>query len=165
MTLDQAWQAAIDISNENPIADYSYSRSIEFRHKDKTYFSTFNNETKLWSIPILWNEPTLKVCEICGNKRCAHSVDKKYKCTNSNDPKQTFELIESTSKINHPNHYGGADNPYEAIKVIEAWNVGFNLGNCLKYISRAGKKGDELEDLEKAKWYLEREINKLKNNG
>jgi hypothetical protein len=64
--------------------------------------------------------------------------------------------------VNHPQHYGGANNPYEAIKVIEAWELGFNLGNCLKYISRAGKKGDTLEDLEKAKWYLEREISKLK---
>jgi hypothetical protein len=40
--------------------------------------------------------------------------------------------------INHPQHYGGADNPYEAIKVIEAWNLGFNLGNTIKYISCAG---------------------------
>jgi hypothetical protein len=68
-----------------------------------------------------------------------------------------------TNKVNHPDHYGGAENPYEAIKVIEAWNVGFHLGNCLKYISRAGKKEDDLEDLEKAKWYLEREIVKLRN--
>lgn len=36
-------------------------------------------------------------------------------------------------------HYGGADNPYVAIKVIEAWGAGFCLGNTLKYISRAGK--------------------------
>lgn len=68
-------------------------------------------------------------------------------------------------EVNHPEHYGGAENPYEAIKVIEAWNLGFNLGNTVKYISRAGKKSQEkyLEDLEKAKWYLEREIGKLQN--
>ena len=60
--------------------------------------------------------------------------------------------------INHPDHYGGKDNPYEAIKVIEAWSLGFNLGNCVKYISRAGKKGSRKEDLQKAKWYLDREI-------
>lgn len=59
--------------------------------------------------------------------------------------------------IDHPSHYGG-DNTYEAIKVIEAWDLGFCLGNVVKYISRAGKKGDRLEDLKKAKWYLEREI-------
>lgn len=60
--------------------------------------------------------------------------------------------------VNHPAHYGGADNPYEAIKVIEAWELGFNLGNAVKYVSRAGKKGDALEDLRKAAWYLQREI-------
>lgn len=65
--------------------------------------------------------------------------------------------------INHPEHYGGEENPYEAIKVIEAWGLNFNLGNVAKYVSRAGKKGDALQDLKKAKWYLEREINNLKH--
>jgi hypothetical protein len=60
--------------------------------------------------------------------------------------------------VNHPAHYGGADNPYEAIKVIEAWELGFCLGNTVKYISRAGKKDDVLQDLKKARWYLDREI-------
>jgi len=53
--------------------------------------------------------------------------------------------------VNHPAHYGGADNPYEAIKVIEAWGLGFRLGNTVKYISRAGNKGDVIEDLKKAR--------------
>lgn len=60
--------------------------------------------------------------------------------------------------IDHPKHYGDKDNPYETIKVIEAWGLGFNLGNVVKYISRAGKKDFLIQDLEKAKWYLEREI-------
>lgn len=64
------------------------------------------------------------------------------------------------SQVNSPKHYGGAENPYEAIKVIEAWDLGFHLGNVVKYISRAGKKGNTLEDLEKASWYLNREIEK-----
>lgn len=63
-------------------------------------------------------------------------------------------------QVNHPEHYGGKNNPYEAIKVIEAWGLGFSLGNTIKYISRAGKKGNRLQDLEKARWYLEREIQK-----
>lgn len=66
-----------------------------------------------------------------------------------------------TEAVNHPSHYGGADNPYEAIKVIEAWGLGFNLGNTAKYISRAGKKGAAIEDLKKARWYLDREISNL----
>ena len=62
--------------------------------------------------------------------------------------------------INHPAHYGGQDNPYEAIKVIEAWDLGFSLGNAVKYIARAGKKNADTreEDLRKAIWYLEREL-------
>ena len=62
------------------------------------------------------------------------------------------------SEVDHPAHYGGADNTYETIRVIEAWGLGFALGNAVKYISRAGKKGDRLTDLKKAKWYLQREI-------
>ena len=61
-------------------------------------------------------------------------------------------------KVNHPKHYGGESNPYEAIKVIEAWNANFNIGNVLKYISRCGKKDSEIQELEKAAWYLNREI-------
>lgn len=65
--------------------------------------------------------------------------------------------------VNHPAYYGGAENPYEAIKVIEAWQLGFCLGNTVKYIARSGKKpGVELlEDLRKAAWYLNREIQRL----
>jgi hypothetical protein len=68
---------------------------------------------------------------------------------------------ENMDNVNHPEHYGGADNPYEAIKVIEAWNLTFCLGNVIKYLSRAGKKGSKLEDLKKAQWYLNREIERL----
>lgn len=64
-------------------------------------------------------------------------------------------------QVNHPVHYGGADNPYEAIKVIEAWGLGFCLGNTVKYISRAGKKDALVQDLKKARWYLDREIQNL----
>lgn len=65
----------------------------------------------------------------------------------------------SKEAIHHPKHYGG-DTPYEAIKVIMAWGVGFNLGNTLKYLSRAGKKDPKatLQDLKKAAWYLNYEI-------
>jgi len=63
--------------------------------------------------------------------------------------------------IDHPAYYtrGGI----EAIDVIEAWDLGFCLGNAVKYISRAGHKSSEsqLVDLKKARWYLEREIARL----
>jgi hypothetical protein len=74
--------------------------------------------------------------------------------------------MDSKEMVNHPNHYGGEDNMYEAIKVIEAWDLDFHLGNTVKYISRAGKKGadKELQDLKKALWYLERKIKNLEDN-
>ena len=68
-----------------------------------------------------------------------------------------------SEQIKHPQHYGGEDNIYEAIKVIEAWDLRFNLGNVIKYISRAGKKTKETEiqDLKKALFYLQRQIDNL----
>jgi hypothetical protein len=67
--------------------------------------------------------------------------------------------------VKHPDHYGGKDNPYEAIKVIEAWGLNFSLGNVLKYINRSGKKSkNPLEDLEKAAQYLDFEIKRMKRN-
>ena len=73
--------------------------------------------------------------------------------------------MENKEMVNHPQHYGGKDNIYEAIKVIDAWELGFSLGNTIKYISRAGKKNQtkELEDLKKSLWYLEHHIKNLEN--
>ena len=64
--------------------------------------------------------------------------------------------------VNNPKHYGG-DTTYEAIKVIEAWELNFHLGNVIKYVSRAGKKDltKTKEDILKAKWYLDRYISTL----
>lgn len=63
------------------------------------------------------------------------------------------------SSIDHPAHYR-KDTGHEAIDVIESWELGFNLGNVVKYISRSGIKdpNKRIEDLEKARWYLDREI-------
>lgn len=83
-----------------------------------------------------------------------------------NDREAVFTIDKEEFKkelVNHPQHYGGKDNPYEAIKVIEAWKLGFCLGNTVKYISRAGKKDDTIQELEKALWYLKREIKNLKD--
>lgn len=68
-----------------------------------------------------------------------------------------------SDKVNHPSYYGGADNPYEIIKVIDEWQLDFCLGNAIKYISRAGKKDKDtaIEDLKKAKWYIEHKISQL----
>ena len=64
--------------------------------------------------------------------------------------------------IHHPAHYGG-DTTYECVKVLAAWGLlaSFCLGNAVKYICRAGKKSNRLEDLKKARWYLDYEIERL----
>jgi len=65
--------------------------------------------------------------------------------------------------VDHPQHYGGKENVYEHIKVCDAWGLNYRLGNATKYIARAGKKtADPVEDLEKARWYLDSEIQRLK---
>ena len=65
-------------------------------------------------------------------------------------------FLDTTNRVSHPPHYtvGGI----EVIDFIEAKKLGFNLGNVVKYVSRAGEKNDYLEDLQKARWYLERAI-------
>lgn len=62
--------------------------------------------------------------------------------------------------VNNPPHYqaGGL----EAIDVIESFDLGFHLGNAVKYVLRAGRKGDAIEDLEKSIWYLRRDIERRK---
>jgi hypothetical protein len=60
-----------------------------------------------------------------------------------------------------PTHYKQKVQP---IDLIEAFDLNFNLGNVVKYVSRAGRKGDTLEDLEKAFYYLKREMQKYENS-
>ena len=64
--------------------------------------------------------------------------------------------------INHPAHYNQGD--VEPIDAIEAWSLGFSLGNAVKYIARHNHKGTALQDLRKARWYLEREIERLEKH-
>lgn len=66
------------------------------------------------------------------------------------------EQVDAENQVNHPKHYNSHPSGIECIDVVEHMN--FNLGNAIKYIWRADEKGKSLEDLEKAKWYLQREI-------
>jgi len=72
-----------------------------------------------------------------------------------------IEMFEpKADPVSNPTHYtvGGI----ETIDFIEAKQLGYNLGNVVKYLTRADHKGNKLEDLRKAQWYLAREINSLK---
>lgn len=78
-------------------------------------------------------------------------------------PKQSEPSANGESKlhdpVNHPKHYTAHPSGVECIQITEWMN--FNLGNAVKYIWRAGEKGALLEDLKKARWYLDREIQRL----
>ncbi len=76
--------------------------------------------------------------------------------------KQDLIMKQKMETVNHPAHYGG-DTTYEHWKVMVAWGLLSNafLYNCTKYICRMGKKSNALEDLKKAKWYLEKAIEQL----
>lgn len=63
---------------------------------------------------------------------------------------------QETERVNHPRHYNVGT--IEAIDAIEDWGLGFNLGNAVKYIARADHKGNAVEDLRKAAWYIQREL-------
>ena len=84
-------------------------------------------------------------------KRISEALNIDYKELNAEEDKKEM--------VNHPSHYNMGK--YEAIDVIEDWELGFNLGNTVKYISRAGHKDNILQDLKKALWYLDREIKRI----
>ena len=65
--------------------------------------------------------------------------------------------VKMFDNINRPKHY--SQGKIEPIEVIEDWELGYHLGNVIKYIARAEHKGNMVEDLKKAKWYLDRYIN------
>jgi hypothetical protein len=82
------------------------------------------------------------VCQACG------AAQPRFEQQSKNDP------------VNHPKHYTSHPSGVECIQITE--HMGFNLGNALKYIWRADLKEDPIEDLEKARWYVDRELMKRK---
>jgi hypothetical protein len=64
--------------------------------------------------------------------------------------------------VNHPGHYNWFSNGAEVIDITE--NLSFNLGNVVKYVARASRKGNQIEDLEKAHWYLVRELDRIRGS-
>jgi hypothetical protein len=91
-------------------------------------------------------------------------IHKKERITNKlikSSPKKE-KLIMTYDNVNHPSHYktGGI----ETIDFIEAKSLNYNLGNVVKYITRADYKGNKIEDLKKAQWYLNREVSNLEKS-
>jgi translation elongation factor EF-Tu-like GTPase len=76
-----------------------------------------------------------------------------------NDPygaHKVMKKVQDGEMVNHPDHYQGKK--MEVIDVIEDYDLGFSLGNAIKYILRADAKGNRKQDLKKAIWYIQREI-------
>lgn len=105
---------------------------------------------------------TQNICDECAlDSLCTCvSPENDFVLASNEDVNRAYDLISKDeperSAVDHPKHYnvGGI----EVIDAIEAWKLGFNLGNVVKYVARADYKSKPLEDLKKAKWYLEREI-------
>ena len=126
----------------------SFNNYIYFGYDTVTYCDSCNNFLK-----------ELGGCQKQGHRKFELGKDYTINENNCYDCNY-FELAEDNKEmINHPSHYNMGK--FEAIDVIEDWKLNFNLGNTIKYISRAGYKDDIIQDLKKALWYLDREIKRL----
>jgi len=74
--------------------------------------------------------------------------------------RKVMKQILDREMVNHPDHYQGSGG-MEVIDIIENYDLGFSLGNAIKYILRSNKKSNAKQDLEKAIWYIRREMNNL----
>ena len=89
-----------------------------------------------------------------------NDVETSGTCNAADADKQYSERLKQTKEmVNHPSHYKG--NKFEVIDIIEDYKLNFNLGNAIKYILRCGKKDTAVQELKKAVWYLNREIETL----
>ena len=97
-------------------------------------------------------------CEICSwsSKFVAKGVF-------DNTAQRIIPVVKQTDEsVNHPKHY--TQGSIEVIDAIEAWQLNFRLANVVKYVARSEHKNNKLEDLKKARWYLDREISKLEQS-
>jgi hypothetical protein len=101
-----------------------------------------------------------RAAELTAQGHRAHPVTGKILMQAAEQPTQIEMFEPASDPVNHPAHYkyGGI----ETIDFIEAKELGYNLGNVVKYITRSDHKGNRKQDLEKALWYLTREINSIK---
>ena len=128
---------------------------------------------------LIWTGATdrCKFCcytrERCLGKNCFDSIKKWLSTPCANEPEKPsdkhVDLQKDSEKVcdnvNHPDHYNHGK--IEVIDFIEDQHLGFHLGNAVKYISRAGRKDPArtVEDLRKAAWYLNRQIERLERGG
>ena len=100
------------------------------------------------------DEPELPVNNIGSSHNAQEIIDKI-----DGEPGTNLAAVPTESPIDHPPHYNDHPSGVECIQIAE--HMTFNLGNAIKYIWRAGLKGRQKQDLETARWYIEREIERL----
>jgi len=107
----------------------------------------------LINAPCAWVNNVPYLFHECGNKDLKVAEEEMWKRI-PNAPEDTN--LGTNDSVNHPKHYQG--NKFEVIEIIEDFNLDFDLGNAIKYILRCGKKGNLVQDLKKAIWYLQRRV-------
>lgn len=147
--------------------EFGYNRYMEeFAGKKATVIRTFGKsgieldiDKQVWN----WSENVLELIE---EEKTVNTKIEEGNKVNESDLKDTETSKEvkddKNDPVNHPSHY--TDTKIEVMDYIEDKGFNFALGNAVKYISRAGKKDKNktIQDLEKAEWYLNREIKRLK---
>lgn len=86
------------------------------------------------------------------------AIDWRWDNTGMSSDIVAYKIVSEPDPVNHPPHYNQHPSGVECITIIE--HMGFNLGNAIKYIWRADLKADAIEDLKKARWYIDRELKK-----
>ena len=97
----------------------------------------------------------LNVSDICTERENEYNYNIAHEYINCSCIEKT-----QNNNVNSPAHYNVGK--IEVIEAIEDWKLNFNLGNAIKYIARCEHKENKKQDLEKAKWYIERELEKCK---
>ncbi|MCX4554114.1 DUF3310 domain-containing protein [Streptomyces sp. NBC_01500] len=100
----------------------------------------------------------------CGTDEDYLTLESEYEALSAPPLSDATKVVKRSDAVNHPSHYtDGWSNGSEVIDITE--HMAFNRGNAVKYLARAGKKDPdkELEDLKKAAWYINREIERLEN--
>lgn len=147
--------------------EFGYSYYMErFAGKKATVINTFGKggikldiDKQVWN----WSENVLELIEESDNMNTKIEEGNKINESDLKDTETSKEVKDDKNDpVNHPSHY--TDTKIEVMDYIEDKGFNFALGNAVKYISRAGRKDKNktIEDLEKAEWYLNREIERLK---
>jgi hypothetical protein len=117
-------------------------------------------KNKLKTTGRLPTTPAVPLTTITTRESISTMLEPTYRGKIRMEAPERMTVSATPDSINHPAHYtaGGI----ETIDFIEAKKLNYNLGNVIKYLTRADHKGNKLEDLRKAQWYLTREINSTK---